>query len=111
MLITNLLAFVVARNQWGWKTWQAAVCIAPFVLIDIAFFSANSIKIADGGWFPLIFGLAVFTVLTTWKRGRLLLHQKLGQDSIELAPFISSLALGGATRVFGTCLLYTSRCV
>ena len=109
MLITNLLAFVVARNQWGWKTWQAAVCIAPFVLIDIAFFSANSIKIADGGWFPLIFGLAVFTVLTTWKRGRLLLHQKLGQDSIELAPFISSLALGGATRVFGTAVFMTGR--
>ena len=109
MLITNLLAFVVARNQWGWKRWQAAICILPFVLIDIAFFSANSIKIADGGWFPLIFGLAVFTLLTTWKRGRMLLHEKLGQDAIELAPFIESLALGGATRVPGTAVFLTGR--
>jgi len=109
MLITNLLVFVVARSQWGWKSWQAFLCVLPFVLIDLAFFSANSTKIADGGWFPLIFGLAVFVVLTTWKRGRLLLHQKLGQDAIELAPFIESLALGGATRVPGTAVFLTGR--
>ncbi len=109
MLITNLLVFVVARNQWGWKTWPALFCILPFVLIDIAFFSANSTKILDGGWFPLVFGLAVFAVLTTWKRGREVLHQKLGQDSIDLAPFIESLALGGATRVPGTAIFLTGR--
>ncbi len=109
MLITNLLAFVVARSQWGWKTWQAALCILPFVLIDVAFFSANSIKIADGGWFPLIFGLAVFAVLSTWKRGREVLHQKLGQDVIDLSFFIESLALGGATRVPGTAVFLTGR--
>ena len=109
MLITNLLAFVVARDQWRWKPWQAALSILPFVLIDIAFFSANSTKIADGGWFPLVFGLGVFAVLTTWKRGRSLLHEKLRQDSIELAPFIESLALGGATRVPGTAVFLTGR--
>ena len=109
MLITNLLVFVVARNQWGWKLWQAFFCVLPFVLIDFAFFSANSIKLTDGGWFPLVFGLAVFTVLSTWKRGREVLHQKLGQDSIELAPFIESLALGGATRVPGTGVFLTGR--
>ena len=95
MLITNLLVFVVARNQWGWKLWQAFFCVLPFVLIDFAFFSANSIKLTDGGWFPLVFGLGVFTVLSTWKRGREVLHQKLGQDLIELPSFIESLALGG----------------
>jgi KUP system potassium uptake protein len=78
-------------------------------LIDLAFFSANSTKIVDGGWFPLVFGLLVFTVLTTWKRGRKLLHEKLGQDAIELAPFIESLALGGATRVPGTAVFLTGR--
>jgi KUP system potassium uptake protein len=109
MLITNLLAFVVARNQWGWKPWQAFFFVLPFVLIDLAFFSANSLKIADGGWFPLAFGLLVFAVMTTWKRGRELLHQKLGQDAIELAPFIESLALGGATRVPGTAVFLTGR--
>ncbi|MBL8416044.1 MAG: potassium transporter Kup [Propionivibrio sp.] len=109
MLITNLLAFSVARWLWGWKLWHAILGVLPFVLIDLAFFSANSIKIADGGWFPLIFGLAVFTLLTTWKRGRSLLHDKLGQDAIELAPFIESLALGGATRVPGTAIFMTGR--
>ena len=109
MLITNLLVFVVARNQWGWKLWQAFFCVLPFVLIDLAFFSANSIKLMDGGWFPLVFGLAVFTVLSTWKRGREVLHEKLGQDSIELAPFIESLSLGGATRVPGTGVFLTGR--
>ena len=109
MLITNLLVYVVAREQWGWKSWQAVVCIMPFVLIDVAFFSANSTKIVAGGWFPLAFGLLVFTVLTTWKRGRELLHAKLAQDSIDLAPFIASLALGGVTRVFGTAVFMTGR--
>ncbi len=109
MLITNLLVFVVARNQWGWKLWQAFFCVLPFVLIDFAFFSANSIKLTDGGWFPLVFGLGVFTVLSTWKRGREVLHQKLGQDSIELPSFIESLALGGATRVPGTGIFLTGR--
>ena len=109
MLITNLLVFVVAREMWGWKTWQAFFCILPFVLIDLAFFSANSTKIVAGGWFPLAFGLVVFAVLTTWKRGRELLHNKLGQDAIDLAPFIQSLALGGATRVFGTAIFLTGR--
>ena len=109
MLITNLLVFVVARNQWGWKLWQAFFCVLPFVLIDFAFFSANSIKLTDGGWFPLVFGLGVFTVLSTWKRGREVLHQKLGQDLIELPSFIESLALGGATRVPGTGIFLTGR--
>ncbi len=109
MLITNLLAFVVARNEWRWTVWQASACVIPFVLIDLAFFSANSTKIVAGGWFPLVFGLLVFTVLTTWKQGRDLLHEKLSQDSIDMAPFITSLALGGATRVPGTAVFLTSR--
>ncbi len=109
MLITNLLAFVVARRQWGWSRGRVLACVVPFVIIDIAFFSANSLKIFDGGWFPLAFGALVFAVLTTWKRGREVLHEKLGQDSIELSPFIASLSLGGATRVPGTAVFLTGR--
>jgi KUP system potassium uptake protein len=109
MLITNLLAFVVARRAWRWTLGRALLCVVPFVLIDVAFFAANSTKIIDGGWFPLAFGAAVFTVLTTWKRGRQLLHDKLGQDRIQLAPFIRSLSLGGATRVPGTAVFLTGR--
>ena len=109
MLITNLLVFVVARELWGWKLVPTLLCITPFVVIDFAFFSANSIKILAGGWFPLAFGLGVFVLMATWKRGREVLHEKLGQDAIELAPFIASLALGGATRVPGTAVFMTGR--
>ena len=109
MLITNLLVFVVARELWGWKLVPTLLCITPFVVIDFAFFSANSIKILAGGWFPLAFGLGVFVLMATWKRGRELLHAKLGQDAIDLAPFIASLALGGATRVPGTAVFMTGR--
>ena len=109
MLITNLLAFIVARHEWRWKLWQLIPCVLPFVIIDLAFFSANSTKIVDGGWFPLAFGLLIFTGLSTWKRGRQVLHEKLDQDSILLAPFITSLALGGTTRVPGTAVFLTGR--
>ena len=109
MLITNLLAFIVASKEWRWKVWQVALCIVPFLIIDLAFFSANSTKIVDGGWFPLAFGLVVFTALSTWKRGRQILHDKLDQDAIELKPFVASLALGGTTRVPGTAVFLTGR--
>ena len=109
MLITNLLVFVVARELWGWKLVPTVLCILPFTLIDLAFFSANSIKILAGGWFPLAFGLVVFILLATWKRGREVLHEQLGQDAIDLAPFISSLSLGGATRVPGMAVFMTGR--
>ena len=109
MFITNVLAFVVARNEWKWALWRTLSFVVPFVFIDLAFFSANSTKVIAGGWFPLAFGLLVFIVLSTWKRGRQLLHDKLGQDAIQLAPFIESLALGGATRVPGTAVFLTGR--
>ncbi|WP_153110400.1 potassium transporter Kup [Propionivibrio limicola] len=109
MLITNLLAFVVIRQQWRWNRWRALACVVPFALVDVAFFAANSLKIADGGWFPLVFGLFVLGVLTTWKRGRELLSEKLGGSAISLNEFIASLALGGATRVPGTAVFLTSR--
>lgn len=109
MLITNLLAFVVVRKQWGWRSWQAVACLLPFVLIDTGFFTANSLKIADGGWFPLVFGLAVYAVLSTWKRGYALMNEKLGGDTLDLGLFIDSLSLGGAARVPGTAVFLTTR--
>lgn len=109
MFITNLLAFVVVCNEWKWRPSLALLCLAPFALIDLGFLAANSTKIIDGGWFPLAFGLLVFIVLSTWKRGRQVLHEKIGQDGIQLAPFIDSLSLGGTTRVPGTAVFLTGR--
>ena len=107
MCITNILALCVTRWLWHWGWWRAILGAAPFVIIDTAFFSANIVKIFDGGWFPLLFGLGIFLMLTTWKRGRRLLFQHLEQDALDLKSFISSLSLGGTTRVPGTAVFMT----
>ncbi|HUW37924.1 MAG TPA: potassium transporter Kup [Rhodocyclaceae bacterium] len=107
MLITNVLAVCVTRWLWHWGWWRALLGVLPFMCIDLAFFSANMVKIFDGGWFPLLFGLVVFLLLTTWKRGRQLLYLQLQQGALELKPFIESMNLGGATRVPGTAVFMT----
>lgn len=107
MLITNLLAIAVAIRLWAWSPSRAVLGALPFICIDLGFFLANSIKIPDGGWFPLIFGLAIFTLLTTWKRGRELLGQRLATDTMDLAPFIASITAGGVERVPGTAVFMT----
>jgi len=105
MFITNLLAFVVARYLWGWSAWRAFFGALPFVVIDLAFFSANSVKIADGGWFPLIFGLCVYVLLSTWRRGRDLLAARLAADVMDTRDFIEGIE--GVLRIPGTAVFLT----
>ena len=107
MLITNLLAIAVAIRLWEWSPWRAVLGALPFIVIDLGFFLANSVKIPDGGWFPLVFGLGVFILLTTWKRGRELLHERLAADALELKPFIEDMAGSGIERVPGTAIFMT----
>ena len=109
MMIDTLLAFIVVRALWNWNWLQAGLFLALFLVVDIAFFSANLVKILDGGWFPLALGLGVFTLLATWKRGRTLLYEKLQQDSIPLEAFITSLGYGGPHRVEGTGIFMTTQ--
>jgi KUP system potassium uptake protein len=107
MLITNLLAIAVAIRLWHWSPWRAVLGALPFIVIDLGFFLANSVKIPDGGWFPLAFGLAIFILLTTWKRGRELLHDRLAADALQLKPFIADMADSGIERVPGTAIFLT----
>jgi KUP system potassium uptake protein len=107
MLIDTILAFIVVRALWQWNWLQAAVFLALFITIDLAFFSANLLKIADGGWFPLLLGLGVFTLFSTWHRGRALLYKKLQNDSMPLDAFLISLSYGGPQRVAGTGIFMT----
>jgi KUP system potassium uptake protein len=107
MLIDTVLAFVVVRALWQWNWLQASIFLALFITIDIAFFSANLLKIADGGWFPLVLGLGIFILFSTWQRGRALLYKKLQQDSMPLDAFLSSLSYGGPQRVPGTGIFLT----
>ena len=108
MLITSLLAFIVARQRWRWKLLPALLCVLPFVLIDLAFFSANALKIFAGGWFPVVFGALVFMVFSTWKLGREQLTQKLEHDALSLADLISNTKQSSTPRVPGTAVFLTS---
>ena len=107
MLITNILAIAVALRLWHWHPLRAVLTLLPFICIDLAFFLANAVKIPDGGWFPLGFGLVVFVMLTTWKRGRELLGERLAAGALQLAPFIESMAGSGIGRVPGTAVFMT----
>jgi KUP system potassium uptake protein len=108
MMIDTVLAFVVVRALWKWNWLQAGLFLAAFVVVDFAFFSANIIKVFDGGWFPLVLGVIIFTFLATWKRGRALLYERLKQDSMPLDAFIQSLAYGGPHRVEGLGVFMTT---
>ena len=107
MLITNILAVAVAIRLWAWSPWRAVLGALPFFCIDLGFFLANSVKILDGGWFPLAFGVAIFVLLTTWKRGRELLHERLAADALQLKPFIADIESSGTGRVPGTAIFMT----
>ena len=107
MLITNILAIAVAVRLWNWSPARAILGALPFICIDLGFFLANSVKIPDGGWFPLAFGLVVFILLTTWKRGRELLSRRLADDAMALKPFVANVVDGGIERVPGTAVFLT----
>ncbi len=108
MMIDTILAFVVVRALWKWNWTYAALFLCFFVVVDFAFFSANVSKILDGGWFPLVLGLSVFALLSTWKLGRRLLYERLQKESIPLDAFLDSLAAGGPLRVDGTGIFMTA---
>jgi KUP system potassium uptake protein len=107
MMIDTVLAFIVVRSLWKWRWWQAAIFLTGFAIVDFAFFAACSTKILDGGWFPLVLGLSVFAVLSTWRKGRGLLLDKLKQDAMPLNAFLESLDYGGPHRVEGTGIYMT----
>jgi KUP system potassium uptake protein len=104
MLITTVLTFFVVRYAWGYNWLVCVLATGFFLVIDLAFFSANTLKIAQGGWFPLVVGLAIFTVMTTWKRGREILVTHLRQTQIPLMPFLESLVAEDITRVSNTAI-------
>ncbi len=104
MAITTVLSYIVARRIWGWGWFKSGLVIAVLLVIDLTFFSANLLKIAEGGWFPLLFGFVVFLLMTTWKRGRLLLQKKIETKALELVPFAESMGKDSVIRVPGSAI-------
>ena len=108
MAIDTILGFVVVLSLWRWNRTLAILGLIIFLTVDLAFFGANSVKIFDGGWFPLLIGLIVFTALSTWKLGRKILLQRLQTGSIALEPFVQGLMTHPPTRVPGTAIFLTA---
>jgi KUP system potassium uptake protein len=102
MIITTILAYVVARDQLHWSILLAGSITAGFLFCDLAFLGANLFKIADGGWFPLLVAAVVFTIMTTWRRGRQILNTRLREGALSPAAFVTSLRAHSPVRVPGT---------
>ena len=108
MTITTVMTFFVIR--YGWK-YPLALCIAAtgiFFLIDVTFLASNLLKLLHGGWFPLLIGICVFTLMLTWKQGRRLLSDKLREDAIELPAFLEAVFINPPTRVPGTAVFLSA---
>ncbi len=102
MLITTVLTFYVVRYAWKYPLWLCIAATGAFFVIDLAFFASNLLKLFAGGWFPLLIGAAMFTLMTTWKQGRKLLAQKQKVDGIDLKSFLEAVFVSPPSRVDGT---------
>jgi KUP system potassium uptake protein len=108
MLITTMLAYLVARGAWGVRRSVAGSLAAFFLFIEAGFFGANLTKVAHGGWFPLVVGAIVYTVLSTWKRGRALLASRMRDRLYPFDRFLHDIEAFPPLRVPGTAIFMTS---
>ena len=107
MLIDTVLIAVVLSRLWNWNRWVVAGLLFLFFTTDLAYLSANLLKVPDGGWFPLLIGAIAFTFLTTWAKGRKLMIDRMQEASLPMEIFIKS-AASSAARVPGTAVFMTS---
>jgi KUP system potassium uptake protein len=108
MVITTILALIVARRLWHWPRALVVLVGTVFLVVDVAFFAANALKVMHGGWFPLVVGGAVFVLMMTWRRGRELLIAQLERGGLGLRQFVSSLAEHPPHRVEGTAVFLSA---
>lgn len=108
MVITTILTFFVIRHGWKLSLPLCVVATGIFFVVDVSFFASNLLKIADGGWFPLMMAAILYLLLSTWKDGRRLLEAKLRSDALELQPFIESILAFPIARVNGIAAFLTA---
>ncbi len=106
-LCTNILAAIVYYRLYNWPLWRTIAVWGAFMVIDLAFFGANILKIVEGGWVPLAIGLSIVLLMTTWRRGRGLLFDRWQQDSLPLASFLKRLPQSRIVRVPGIAVFLT----
>lgn len=108
MVITTVLAYFVARHRWGWSRLASGSLTLALLTVDLTFLSANVVKIAQGGWFPLTVAVIVLMLMTTWKKGRLLLGQQIQAGIVPLERFYKLMKDGPTRRVTGSAIFMTS---
>jgi KUP system potassium uptake protein len=109
MVITTVMTYFVIRHRWKYPLWLCLAATACFFVVDVGFFVSNSLKIMQGGWFPIAMALGLFTLLATWKEGRRLLKEALRSSSMELESFLSSVFSHPPVRVEGTAVFLTAQ--
>ncbi|KKB61122.1 potassium transporter Kup [Robbsia andropogonis] len=107
MVITTMLVGVVMLRVWKWRKRLVIPIVALFMIVDLAFFGANVIKIEEGGWLPLGVGVLLFFLLTTWSKGRQIVKDRTAADGIPLQPFLKGLLAHPPHRVSGTAIYLT----
>lgn len=107
MVITTALFYFVATGRWGWKPWTAGLLCGLFLIVDLSFFGANVIKLEHGGWLPLAIGIVVYTLLSTWKKGRSILGSRLLETSLPTELFLQDVGRRPPIRVPGTAVYMT----
>ena len=109
MVVDGLLAFIVVWKLWGWPLWRVVLVIAPLIVVDFTFFSANMLKLLDGAWAPLLFGASMVLLILTWRRGTNLLTQKTRRSEVPLDTLLASLEKKPPHIVPGTAVFLTSQ--
>ncbi|MEO8333709.1 MAG: potassium transporter Kup [bacterium] len=108
MAITSILFAVVARGRWGWSKQRVLLLTGSFLLIDLSFLAANVVKLKHGGWVPLVLAISVYTLMSTWKRGRMQLNEIQEKNALPIEIFLTSLSRNPPVRVKGTAVFMTS---
>ncbi len=108
MLITTILTFYVVRYAWNYPLGLCIAATGVFFVVDFAFFASNLMKLFAGGWFPLVIGGTIFTLMMTWKEGRRILNEKLRADAIDLPSFLDAVFVSPPLRVEGTAIFMTA---
>ena len=108
MTITTVMTFFVIRYGWRYPLPLCVVATGVFFIIDVTFLASNLLKLLHGGWFPLLIGIGMFTLMLTWKQGRRQLSQKLREDAIDLRSFLDAVFVSPPTRVAGTAVFLSA---
>ncbi|NUM89589.1 MAG: KUP/HAK/KT family potassium transporter, partial [Bdellovibrionales bacterium] len=108
MVTTTILAYFVARRIWGWSRVRGIAVVSVFLVVDLAFFAGNVVKIPQGGWFPLVIGAAMYFLMSTWQQGRAILAVRMRQLTQPISQFVERIRVKPLTKVPGVAVFMTS---